>query len=123
MTFGLFNSTQNGASWSEIFDWLVPKIVIITGGHSENAVSEYKKAAKSLAGIVNFGAVDGDDHNDFAKDQKVRAYPTFKIYSNGSESLITGKRTARKWISDALTELRHKVDKRLEKIEDDESLW
>lgn len=70
-----------------------------------------------MAGIVSFGVVERDDHYDFAEAHGAAGVPTFKIYSDRSESFITGKRIARKWIVAGLVKLQEKVKRRLAQIE------
>eukprot|EP00760_Papus_ankaliazontas_P028047 PhM_4_TR3501/c1_g2_i1/m.39214/K09584/PDIA6, TXNDC7; protein disulfide-isomerase A6 len=51
-------------------------------GHCKAFTPEYEKAAKSLAGIVKFGAVNGDDQNaaGIAQAFGVQGYPTIKLF-------------------------------------------
>ena len=49
-------------------------------GHCKNLAPEYQKAAKALAGIVNVGAVDCDEHKSLCGQYQVQGFPTIKVF-------------------------------------------
>ncbi|VDD80433.1 unnamed protein product [Mesocestoides corti] len=65
-------------------------------GHCENFAPKFKKAAKLLQGVVQFGVVDNEVHQDIGNRFNIEAYPTILIFrDNGSASSVkyTGVRT------------------------------
>ena len=49
-------------------------------GHCKNLTPEFEKAADQLKGVVNFIAVNADDHRDIAAPYGIQGFPTLKIF-------------------------------------------
>jgi len=89
-------------------------------GHCKNLIPHYTKAASSLAGMVQFVAIDCDDDKEFCATQGIQGFPTLKVfypYTSSKDAGVykknsvdyQGERTA-KAISDyAVERMRHVV--------------
>ncbi|XP_065898248.1 protein disulfide-isomerase A6 homolog [Dysidea avara] len=49
-------------------------------GHCQSLAPAWKKAAGTLKGVVNVGAVDADSHKQLAGQYGIRGFPTIKIF-------------------------------------------
>lgn len=73
-------------------------------GHCKALTPEYKKAAKSLKGIIKLGAADVDQHKELGGRFGIQGFPTIKIFAGDKSKPeeYKGPRNAAGMIAEAL---------------------
>merc|ERR1711939_626911 len=79
-------------------------------GHCQRLAPEYEKAAKNLAGMVDFVAVDCDEDKNkpLCQEYGIRGFPTIKTFSSPSKATAkdyNGERTASALVQAATREM------------------
>lgn len=84
-------------------------------GHCQNLAPEWKKAAKTLDGIVNVAAVDADKYKELAAQYGIRGFPSIKIFGENKNAPqdYQGPRQSKAIVDAAFKEARSVVKKRL----------
>lgn len=86
-------------------------------GHCQQFVSEYEKVAKALKGVVKVGAVNAEEYTELSNKYHIGGYPTVKIFGGNKNKPedYKGKRIAQDLVDAALTVIRNKVKRNLER--------
>jgi len=79
-------------------------------GHCQRLAPEYEKAAKNLAGMVDFVVVDCDEDKNkpLCQEYNVRGFPTIKTFSGPTKAMAkdyNGERTASALVQHATREM------------------
>lgn len=87
-------------------------------GHCKSLTSTWEQIAGALAGVVNVGAVDADQHKSLGSQYSVKGFPTIKFfYKDASGSLKSldygGGRTATELVNYAFDKAKAHVFKKL----------
>eukprot|EP00041_Stephanoeca_diplocostata_P019361 m.416861 g.416861 ORF g.416861 m.416861 type:complete len:437 (+) comp21284_c0_seq1:56-1366(+) len=84
-------------------------------GHCKNLAPQWEKAATATKGIVNFGAVDAQEHSSLGQQYKVEGFPTIKIFGadKSKPTEFQGSRDVQGLVNGALQGAQNVISSRL----------